>query len=137
MENKEKKVRGRERARGAVIGAGVTQVVFAVINLALGARGQDIISFAVFGLLALGLAVFFLMFKHPVWGILNTVLYVVGRILTIMGLLLVYAQYPEPVILVGLVLGAGISLALTAFFIYADYQAFQLRRWSLDEEESE
>lgn len=137
MENKEKKVRGRERARGVVIGAGVTQAVFAVLNVASGARYQNIFSFAVFGVISFALAVFFVLFKHPVWGILNTFLYVIGRIFTVMSLLWVYAEYSSPVILVILVFGGALCLALTAFFIYADYQAFKLRQLTLDAEESE
>lgn len=136
MENKEKKVRGRERAQGVVVGAGVTQAVFAVLNVVSGARNQDIFSFAVVGLISFALAVFFVLFKHPVWGILNTFLYVIGRILTVMSLLWVYAEYSSPVILVILVFGGALCLALTAFFIYGDYQAFKLRRFELDAEES-
>ena len=135
MENKEKKVRGRERARGAVVGAGVTQAVFAVLNVISGARNQDIFSFAVFGLVSLALAVFFVLFKHPVWGILNTFLYVIGRILTVMGMLVIYAEVREGVILVGIVLGAALSVALTAYFIYADYQAVVLHGIEQEQEE--
>lgn len=137
MENKEKKVRGRERAQGAVIGAGVTQAIFAVINVVSGGRVRDILSFAVFGLVSLALAVFFVMFKHPAWGILNTVLYAVGRVLSTMGLLLVYTATKETLILAGLTVGAGIAIAFLAFFIYADYQAFKLRQLALGAEESE
>lgn len=137
MENKEKKVRGRERARGAVVGAGVTQAVFAVLNVISGARNQDIFSFAVFGLVSLALAVFFVLFKHPAWGILNTILYVIGRIFTVMSILWAYAEYPSPVILAILVLSGLLCVALAAFFIYADYQAFQLRQFELDADESE
>ena len=137
MENKEKKVHGREQARGAVVGAGVTQAVFAALNVISGARNQDIFSFAVFGLVSLALAVFFVLFKHPAWGILNTILYVIGRIFTVMSILWAYAEYPSPVILVILVLSGLLCVALTAFFIYADYQAFKLQQLTLDVEESE
>lgn len=135
MENKEKKVRGRERAQRAVIGAGVTQGWIAVVNVITGARTKDIFSFAVFGLVSLALAVFFVLFKHPVWGILNTFLYVIGRILTVMGMLVIYAEVREGVILVGIVLGAALSVALTAYFIYADYQAVVLHGIEQEQEE--
>lgn len=135
MENKEKKVRGRERAQGAVVGAGVTQGLIAVVNVVTGAWTKDIFSFAVFGLVSLALAVFFVLFKHPVWGILNTFLYVIGRILTVMGMLVIYAEVREGVILVGIVLGAALSVALTAYFIYADYQAVVLHGIEQEQEE--
>lgn len=135
MENKEKKVRGRERAQRAVIGAGVTQGLIAAVNVVTGARTKDIFSFAVFGLVSLALAVFFVLFKHPVWGILNTFLYVIGRILTVMGMLVIYAEVREGVILVGIVLGAALSVALTAYFIYADYQAVVLHGIEQEQEE--
>lgn len=135
MENKEKKVRGRERAQRAVVGAGVTQGLIAVVNVIAGARAQDIFNFAVFGLASLALAVFFVLFKHPVWGILNTFLYVIGRILTVMGMLVIYAEVREGVILVGIVLGAALSVALTAYFIYADYQAVVLHGIEQEQEE--
>lgn len=137
MENKEKKVRGRERAQRAVVGAGVTQGLIAVVNVIAGARAQDIFNFAVFGLVSLALAVFFVLFKHPVWGILNTVVYAAGRVLSVMGVLWVYVEYPSPVIVVSLTMGVAIAVALTAYFIYADYQAFQLRQFELDADESE
>lgn len=135
MENKEKKVRCRERARGAVVGAGVIQAIFAVTNIIAGARTQDILNFVLFGLASLALAVFFVLFKHPVWGILNTFLYVIGRILTVMGMLVIYAEVREGVILVGIVLGAALSVALTAYFIYADYQAVVLHGIEQEQEE--
>lgn len=137
MENKEKKVRGRERAQRAVVGAGVTQGLIAVVNVIAGAREQDIFNFAVFGLASLAFAVFFVLFKHPVWGILNTVVYAAGRVLSVMGVLWAYVQYPSPVIVVSLIMGVAIAVALTAYFIYADYQAFQLRQFELDADESE
>lgn len=135
MENKEKKVRCRERAQGAVVGAGVIQAIFAVTNIIAGARTQDILNFVLFGLASLALAVFFVLFKHPVWGILNTFLYVIGRILTVMGMLVIYAEVREGVILVGIVLGAALSVALTAYFIYADYQAVVLHGIEQEQEE--
>lgn len=135
MENKEKKARGRERAQRAVVGAGVIQAIFAVTNIIAGARTQDILNFVLFGLASLALAVFFVLFKHPVWGILNTVVYVVGRIFTVMSILWAYAQYPDPVILVALFFGGMLSLALTAYFIYADYQAVVLHGIEQEQEE--
>lgn len=135
MENKEKKARGRERAQRAVVGAGVIQAIFAVTNIIAGARTQDILNFVLFGLASLALAVFFVLFKHPVWGILNTFLYVIGRILTVMGMLVIYAEVREGVILVGIVLGAALSVALTAYFIYADYQAVVLHGIEQEQEE--
>lgn len=137
MENKEKKARSRERARGAVIGAGVIQGLIAVFNVAAGARAQDPFSFVVFGLLSLGLAVFFVIFKHPAWGILNTFLYVIGRGLTMSAVLMAYMGAREGALLAGIVLGGAMAIALTAFFIYADYQAFKLLRPHFDGEESE
>lgn len=136
MENKEEKVRRRERARRAVFGAGVTQAIFAVLNVVRGAGAQDAFVF-VWGLATLAVAVFFVLFKHPAWGIVNTVLYLVGRGMMLMYVLVVYAAAEVKSLLMGAVLGGVLAAAVSVYFIYADYQAVLLRGMERESEEDE
>lgn len=128
MENKEKRYKARMRASSVIWGAGITQGICAVLIGISAALAKDPFSFAVFGFSQLALAVLFLLFKHPAWGIAATVVYGVGRLLAIIPLLWAYFVLSSPVIVVGLVIGGAICLALMTLFIYADYQAVVLRR---------
>lgn len=137
MVNKEERYKARTKAQGAIIGAGAAQAVMAASNVFTGATARDIVSFLVFGLAALALAIFFVIFKHPAFGIAGTVLYLFGRVLSIGSLLLVYALTKEDTVLVGLGLSLPLAIGLIAFFVYADVQAFKLRRLEREREESE
>lgn len=136
MVNKERRYKTRTKARGAILWAGAVQAVLAILTAASAAQAGDIFSFALFGLVELGLAVFFLLLRHPAWGIAATVIFVVGRMRGIMGLLTLEVFF-TPVTWVGLIIGGGVCLALTVFFIYADYQAVLLRRLDREIEEQD
>lgn len=137
MVNKEERYKSRVKARGAIIGAGAAQGVFAVTNVVTGAKNRDILSFLVFGIVALALAIFFIIFKHPAFGIAGTGLYFFGRVLSIGSLLLIYALTEESVVLAGVGLSLPLAIGLIAFFVYADVLAFKLRRLEREREESE
>ncbi len=134
MVNKEERYKAKTRASGVILGAGIVHGIFAALIGVNAALGSDALSFAVFGFGHLALAVLFLLLKHPAWGIAATVVYVVGRLLATIPLLRAYFMLRSPVILMGSILGGGICLALTAFFIYADYQAVVLRRLERERE---
>ncbi len=148
MVNKEKRYKARLKAQGVIIGAGVTQGVIAVTNLVTGAAQQDFFNFLLFGLVALALAIFFVLFKHPVWGIAGTVVYAAARLLTLavwLGALwslnITGSEYMQLVtpksLLIGLGLGLVLAVGLLAYFIYADVQAFKLRKLERETEETE
>lgn len=137
MVNKEKRYKTRIRAQGAILGAGITQGLFGVANVVFGARSGDVLSFIIFGLTALGLAAFFIIFKHPAWGIAGTVLYILGRVPTLYLMSVFYRATGSGALLFGSFLGACGAVGVTAFFIYADYQAVLLRRVERELEEDE
>lgn len=137
MVNKEKRYKTRTKAQGAILGAGITQGLIGIANVVFGARSGDILSFVIFGLTALGLAAFFIIFKHPAWGIAGTVLYVLGRVVALYLTNVLYQLTGAGSVLFGGFLGACGAAGVTAFFIYADYQAVLLRRLELEEEQDE
>lgn len=137
MVNKERRYKTRIRAQGAVLGAGITQGLLGVANVVFGARGGDILSFIIFGLTALGLAAFFIIFKHPAWGIAGTVLYVLGRVPTLYLMSVLYQATGSAALLFGSFLGVCVAVGLTVFFIYADYQAVLLSRLDRELEEQD
>lgn len=147
MVNKEKRYKARLKAEGVIIGAGVTQSVIAVITMVDAAARRDLLSFLLFGLAAMAMAIFFVLFKHPVWGIAGTVAYTVGRLFTfavwldaLWSLNITGCEYVQLVtpksLLVGLGLGVALAAGLLVFFLYADVQAFKLRKLERETEET-
>ena len=127
MVNKEERYRQTQRAQGVILGASIVQGVVALLSaLVVGRSGQAVAFVITFVYLAL--AIFFGIFKHPVFGLGYTVLYAADKLVSL-GLSLWILQAPGGELLgASMILGLPLAVGLLAFFIYADYQAFVLRR---------
>lgn len=140
MVNKEKRIKSRCRAESTIVGAGVAQGMVAAICVVGGAASRNVIAFAGCGLVAMVLAVLFIVFKHPAWGIAGTALYGLGQGWTALELFeflwyLKGGPWSTRSLMVALALGSLLTIVLLIFFIYADYQAVVLRRLERELEE--
>lgn len=140
MENKERRWRGREHAKAVVLGAGETEIGVALLGLISAGRTGSVADFVI-ELVLLALAIFFTVFRHPVFGIIFTALYGLGRVVVVMAMMVIayfapgdYGTAVAGLGLLWLVPGVGLVVALLGFFIYADCQAVKLR-WLEEYEE--
>lgn len=139
MVNKERRFRKAQRAKNAILGAGIVAGIVALLGAIHAMTAGSTVGY-ISAFFYLALAVFFVLFQHPAFGIAYTVFYLVERVaaaLKILGLLAIVEGYAvaEMTLTVGAVLGLALAGGLLALFIYADYQAFVLRGLEKSEED--
>ena len=139
MVNKERRFKRIQRARSVILGAGIAEGLVALLG-AVQAMMTGSVAGYISTIVYLALAVFFVLFRHPAFGIAYTVFYALERVAVLFRFQMLFQEMgcmpgTGVALTTGVALGVVLAGGLLVLFIYADYQAVVLRRLERSREE--